>query len=153
MNTKFTLILLSIFCLFSCSSDDDSNTNETTEVNIRLSNTSDFKFENATYNNVNFGDIEPGEITEYKTFESSYSYGRVIITIEGQEYAKTPIDFVGESLLEAGNYTFHYSFENNNLTDELVKDWTFIDNAYKKKKILLTSSLITSIALFGQTET
>ena len=122
MNTKFTLILLSIFSLFSCSSDDDSNTNETTEVNIRLSNTSDFKFENATYNNVNFGDIEPGEITEYKTFESSYSYGRVIITIEGQEYAKTPIDFVGESLLEAGNYTFHYSFENNNLTDELVKD-------------------------------
>lgn len=122
MNTKFTILLLSIICLFSCSSDDDSNNPQTNEVNIRLSNTSNLKFENATFNNVNFGDIEAGEITKYKTFESSYSYGSVNITIDGQDYGWIPIDFVGESLLETGDYTFQYSFDDNILTDELIKD-------------------------------
>lgn len=83
-----------------------------------------FKFENTTFNGLNFGDIEPGETSEYKTFESSYSYGNVKITINGQDFEWTPFDYVGASLLKTGNYTFKYSFDivDNILTDELVKD-------------------------------
>ncbi len=121
MNTKL-LLLLSLFTIFSCSNDD--NDIQKNQVNIRLENNSDLRFENATYNSVNFGDIEPGERTEYKTFENQYSYGKVDITINGEEFGWVPIDFVGEGLLENGNYTFKYNFnvDEQILTDELIKD-------------------------------
>lgn len=119
MKTKSSIIFLSIILLFSCSKNNFTN-----EVNIRLSNISSIRFVNATFNSVNFGDIDPGEISEYKTFESSYSYGRVNITIDGQDYGWVPIDFVGESLLKEGDYTFQYSFDtvNNLLSDKLIRD-------------------------------
>jgi hypothetical protein len=121
MNTKLLLVIL-LFPFFSCSSDD--NDIGTNQVNIRLSNISEVRFENATYNNVNFGDIEPGETTEYKAFENQYSYGKVDMTINGEQFGWVPTDFVGEKLLENGNYTFEYNFDVNeqNLTDELIRD-------------------------------
>ncbi len=122
MKFKSTLVvtLAIIFSFFSCSSDDEP----TNEVHIRLTNNSEFKFEDTTYNNINFGDIEPGEKTEYKLFKNQYSYGSVSILIENEQYGWQPIDFVGESLLEDGNYTFEYSFDNENkvLTDKLIRD-------------------------------
>lgn len=78
MKTKLFLFL-SLFTLLSCSNDD--NGTQTNQVNIRLANTSELRFENATYNDVNYGDIEPGEVTAYKIFENQYSYGKVDITI------------------------------------------------------------------------
>ncbi len=119
MKLKLSIIFLTIIFLFSCSKNNFTN-----EVNIRLSNVSTIRFENATFNDINFGDIDPGETSEYKTFESSYSHGRVNITIDGQDYGWVPIDFVGESLLLAGDYTFQYSFDtvNNLLSDKLIRD-------------------------------
>lgn len=119
MKLKLILLTLTIFSLFSCSDDEATN-----EVNIRLANNSEFKFEDATYNGINFGDIVPGKKTEYKLFENQYSYGSVNITIDGEQYKWQPFDFVGESLLEDGDYTFEYSFDNDSkvLTDNLVRD-------------------------------
>ncbi len=111
--------------LLSCSKEEKTSPLATaTEVQIRLSNSSAVTFEDATYNNVNFGDIAPGVKTEYKTFESSYRYGIVRITIAGDAYGWGPIDYVGETLLKPGNYTFDYSFDSvtRTLTDELIKD-------------------------------
>lgn len=109
------LLLLSI----SCSNEDD-----TSEVNIRLANVSNVEFQDATYNGINYGDISPGDKTEYRAFEISYNYGSVTITIDGIDYGWIPIDFVGESPLENGNYTFEYDFDTdtNTLSDELKKD-------------------------------
>ncbi len=123
MKLKLILLTLTIFSLLSCSDDDDS-TNETNQVNIRLANNSEFKFEDATYNGINFGDIEPGEKTEYRLLENQFSYGSIYITINGEEYGWQPIDFVGESLLENGDYTFEYNFDSEEqiLTDELIRD-------------------------------
>ncbi len=122
MKTKLYFLFLLIALLFSCATDDDSN--QITEVNIRLSNISNVKFENATFNSINFGAINSSEKTEYKTFESAYGYGSVKITIDGNDYGWTPIDYVGETPLENGNYTFEYSFDNSTgtLTDELIQD-------------------------------
>lgn len=117
MKTKLFLLL---FTILSCSNDDT----QTNQVNIRLANNSELQFENATYNDANFGDIEPDEVTEYKVFENQYSYGKVDITINGEQFGWVPIDFVGEELLENGNYTFDYNFniDEQILTDELIRD-------------------------------
>ena len=123
MKLKLTLLILTIFSLFSCSDNDDSII-ETNEVNIRLANNSEFKFKDATYNGINYRDIEPGEKTEYQLLENQFPYGSVNITINGEEYGWQPIDFVGESLLENGDYTFEYNFDSEEqiLTDELIRD-------------------------------
>ena len=124
MKSSKSILLILILVLISCSKNDEVENDLNNEVQIRLANTSYLKFENATFNSVNFGDIQPGESTKYVTFESSYSYGSVSVVIDGQNYGWVPIDFVGEELLQSGKYTFKYSFDNTHkvLTETLVKD-------------------------------
>lgn len=119
MKLKTLLIVLSIFLFASCSENEDSG-----DVNIRLSNASEVVFENATFDGVNFGTINPNETSEYRHFEVAYDYGRVQITINGFEYGWTPIDYVGETPLEGGNYTFEFNFDTSTLelTDRFIRD-------------------------------
>lgn len=115
---KYLFSILLVATMISCSKD------ENTIVNIRLKNVSSLDFENATYNNMNYGTLMPGQASEYKQFESSYSYGTVSIIIGDSTYGWQPIDFVGEQLLETGNYTFEYDFDETDeiLSDELIRD-------------------------------
>ncbi|MFD2098618.1 hypothetical protein [Flagellimonas iocasae] len=99
------LILFCVILLTGCSNDDEVN-----EVNIRLSNVSDFNFENIVINTstgmVNFEDIISGEQTDYKTFEKAYRYAFVELEIDGETYTLQPFDYVGEEPLKNGNYTY-----------------------------------------------
>ncbi|MEN7551540.1 hypothetical protein AAG747_26730 [Rapidithrix thailandica] len=112
--------LLIVFTFLACSDSDE----DFTQVKIRIFNTSTVKFENTTFNNVNFGDLKPNQTSEYKTFEKSYRYGSVSVTIDGKAYGWLPIDFTGEELLKPGNYTYEYSFDTatETITEKLVKD-------------------------------
>ncbi|WP_143569703.1 hypothetical protein [Tenacibaculum agarivorans] len=117
---RYIYSFLFIIFFLSCSTSESIEG----EIRIRLKNNSNITFENATFNEVNFGNLKPNETSDYKAFETSYSYGSVNITIEGQQYGWMPIDFVGETPLESGNYTFEYNFNETTkvLTDKLVKD-------------------------------
>jgi hypothetical protein len=55
---------------------------------------------------VEFGTIAPGETTEYHAVEKSYSYARIDASVGGKPGRVQPIDFVGESLLPPGKYTW-----------------------------------------------
>jgi hypothetical protein len=120
MRSNYSYLLI-VFCITLACSKDEPRTNQ---INLRLSNTSEFIFENATFNNVNFGTIEPGEKTQYKIFANQYAYGAVDITINGERFGWTPNDYVGEKLLQNGNYTFEFSFdaEEQTLNSVLVRD-------------------------------
>ncbi len=102
---KILILILSIS--MSCSGDDDSNTSE---LNIRLSNVSPYNFQNIVVNtgtgNTNFENINSQQKTGYKTFETAYRYAFVELEIDGETYTLQPIDYVGETLLENGNYTY-----------------------------------------------
>ena len=119
MKLKTVLIILSIFLFVSCSENEKQE-----DIYIRLSNASDIIFENATFNGENYGTIHPNEFSEYRLFEIAYHYGSVQITIDGQEYGWTPIDYVGETPLEGGNYTFEFTFNTatQTLNDRLIRD-------------------------------
>ena len=104
---KKTLVLLvAITTLINCSSDDDN----TSSIQIRLSNVSPYNFENIVVNtttvDVSFENINSGETSDYKTFERAYRYGFVELQINGETYTIQPIDYVGESLLKTGKYTY-----------------------------------------------
>lgn len=116
------LFILVIILTISCTTDDD------TEVRLRLANVSDFDYTNISIRNgVSYEDLEAGSISEYQTFESSYSYMFVQLVIHQDTLLIQPIDFVGESLIRGGDYTYEIdaNFENNDvgiLNAVLVRD-------------------------------
>jgi hypothetical protein len=103
---KILILIISISTLLSCSNGNDNSS----ELNIRLSNISQFDFKNITVNtsneNVNFEDINSGQKTDYKTFDTAYRYAFIELEIDGETYTLQPIDYVGETPLENGNYTY-----------------------------------------------
>ena len=53
-----------------------------------------------------FEDLDPGEQSGYKIFDLAYRYAFVELVIEGDTFTLQPIDYVGESPLPHGNYTY-----------------------------------------------
>ena len=109
---KTYLMLIPFLLLISgCSilSGDD----EASEVNIRLSNVSPYTYQDirvsTTGDEVSYGDLGSGEFTDYKSFEKAYRYGFVELQINGSTYTIQPIDYVGETPLENGYYTYQVS--------------------------------------------
>jgi uncharacterized lipoprotein YehR (DUF1307 family) len=114
MKKILILIILSVV-LFNCKDDDDSNL---TGLQIRLSNVSPYKFQNIVVNtttgNVNFEDLKSGQKSAYKEFEKAYRYAFVELEIDGKKYTLQPIDYVGETLLEDGKYTYKIDASDSN---------------------------------------
>ena len=101
---------LFIFCfalvctMFGCTDrDDDIN-----EVKIRIKNTSSI-----TFDEVQVGDAEevhmnvaPDDFSEYLIYETAYRYAFIEIKSGAETYTLQPIDFVGETPLPIGLYTY-----------------------------------------------
>lgn len=101
---------------FGCSKNDD---NVISGVKIRLSNVSQYDFQNIVINtttgDVNFENPKSGQKSEYKLFDKAYRYSFVELEIAGKTYTLQPIDYVGETPLKNGNYTYQI---NSNETEE-----------------------------------
>lgn len=100
------MLIISITVFISCSNDDEKSS----ELKIRLSNVSQFDFQNIKVNtstgNVSFENLKSGKKSDYKVFETAYRYAFIEVQIEGKTYTLQPIDYVGETPLTAGNYTY-----------------------------------------------
>ncbi|MBA4746237.1 MAG: hypothetical protein H2058_13355 [Muricauda sp.] len=117
--------LLSVLVI-GCSSD-----NSDAEVYIRLSNVSTYDYQNITVNTstgpLDYDNLDSGEISEYQVVAKAYSYAFVELEIAEETYTIQPIDYVGESTLSSGYYT--YQTDANDTTEQygrlsisLVKD-------------------------------
>jgi len=120
------ILFISIATLFSCSkplnySKDDEN--NPSGLKIRLSNVSQYDFQNIVVNtttgDVSFNNLNSGQETEYKVFDRAYKYAFVELEIDGKTYTLQPMDYVGEPLLEKGNYT--YQLDANNTVGQYTK--------------------------------
>ena len=56
-----------------------------------------------------FGAVATGKTTGYKIFDVAYSYGYVRAISNGEEFTTIPIDYVGETPLSPGAYTYELS--------------------------------------------
>ncbi len=52
------------------------------------------------------GTLEPGATSSYLPFNEAYRYAHVRLQIDGQEFMIMPIDYVGETKLAKGKYTY-----------------------------------------------
>ncbi|MDH3648617.1 MAG: hypothetical protein OEQ53_02985 [Saprospiraceae bacterium] len=122
-STKFRFLYLLVlnFFLSGCSKDG---------LWIRVENDSNLMFHQVRVSpdvsETMFGDLNSGEISIYKPFKIAYRYAQIKVIIEGEEFLLQPIDYVGETPLEEGNYTYIIGVADLNslygLTLDLRKD-------------------------------
>tara|TARA_R110001632_G_scaffold114733_4_gene226147 strand:- start:11736 stop:12113 length:378 start_codon:yes stop_codon:yes gene_type:complete len=109
---KSLLLIFTTLLLIGCTGNDDD-----TEVRIRLSNVSQYNFNNITINtsngNVAFENILSGESSAYKEFGFAYRYAFVELEIDGETFTLQPIDYVGENRLPRGNYTYQINVDDS----------------------------------------
>ena len=101
---RFALLLLIATVIIACADRDDNLEG----VNIRIKNES-----SVTFDTVQVGgdemiheNIGPEEYSGYLEYETAYSYAYINIMVGEENYVLQPIDFVGETPLENGFYTY-----------------------------------------------
>lgn len=119
---KIFLLLILISVGMSCSSDDDNTDN--TEVNIRLRNVSTENFENVSVLSFSLENLDASETSEFRQFDRAYRIASVFLEINGEEFDLQIIDFVGESPLSNGDYTYEIGLNEDGdfLTFNLVEE-------------------------------
>jgi hypothetical protein len=97
-------------------------------THIRLRNSSAFVLTAVTFQpgepQLKFARIEPGEATDYVPVSNAYSYGYLDVTVDGARRVIQPIDYVGESYIGDGRFTYVITIEPGTLNPNtsLVKD-------------------------------
>lgn len=104
MKNHIHLILVLFIFSLGCTDRDDN----VSAVNIRVKNNNSF-----TYDTVQVGgatqiheNVAAGSFSDYLEYEEAYRYAYIEIDTAGTKYILQPIDFVGETPLSPGFYTY-----------------------------------------------
>jgi len=80
------------------------------DVHIRIANESSFPFTSVDVvfpeDSVDYGVVAAHSVSEYHRVSKAYDYALIIVRVGGEERRLQPIDYVGETLLPAGRYTY-----------------------------------------------
>jgi len=98
-------------------------------VEVRVANRSDRDFDqvDVTFGSekVSYGPVAQGTTSDYREAqEEAYRYALVVVTAGGETFRFQPIDFVGETPLAPGRYTYALNIDPNDrqLTIDLIED-------------------------------
>ena len=109
---KISILVFICHAIVSCKKE------ESKEVFIRVRNQSAYQFENVVVNTYNqpksYGVIKQGQNSVYMKFDMAYRYAYIKLTAAEKELILQPIDFVGETPLEPGKYTYSLSISDFN---------------------------------------
>ena len=101
--------------------DEDPN-----KVNLRIKNVSEYDFCNVVLfppqEGKNYGIVGEGETTCYRSFDVAYDYASIELYIGEKYFGLFAIDYVGETPLSNGNYTYSIDvvdFENGIISLEM----------------------------------
>ena len=100
---SISLLLAILFLAAGCAP-------RSTAVQVRLKNAGTVPIENISVNFQGqieaFGTLAPGATSPYHTVTKTYRYARIEATVAGKLGIMQPTDFVGETLLPPGHYTW-----------------------------------------------
>lgn len=71
---------------------------------------------------VSYGTLEPGASTPYRRIARAYRYAAVTVEADGVQLVLIPDDYVGETFLERGRYTYELDILSGSLALRLVVD-------------------------------
>ncbi|MEP0712676.1 hypothetical protein [Algoriphagus sp.] len=110
---NFFGLFLTLFLVTACIDDPDPE-----GILIRVENASSVDFKDIRISSgstpVEFSDVKAGKKSEYKEFESAYRYGFVSLLANGTELRIQPFDYVGETPLSKGYYTYKLDIDDSN---------------------------------------
>lgn len=97
-------LILTLILLVGCSDRDD----DLSGVNIRIKNKSSLDFDAVQVGAADMvhSNIAAGSFSDYLEYETAYSYAYIQIAVDDQIYILQPIDYVGETPLGNGFYTY-----------------------------------------------
>ena len=114
------LILTTVFLLIAPGCDSPTSHGE--EVLIRIQNSSNYTMTSIKVafpkEEVSYGDLVSGAKSDYKTISGAYRYAFISTVVEEKLLAIIPIDYVGESLLEPGLYTYKLYIHEDSFNSE-----------------------------------
>lgn len=106
MSRKIFSAILLLLLLGGCSAISTSAANP----QIRVANRSQSNFTSVRVvfpsEEVSYGAVAAGAASAYESVERAYRYAQIEVFIGERRLVMQPIDFVGETLLEAGRYTY-----------------------------------------------
>jgi len=119
---RFLILAISVLLVSTGCNDQNDELNG---VQIRVKNTSSI-----TYDTIQVGgdemvhtNIAAGNYSEYLIYESAYRYAFINIISADESYVLQPIDFVGETPLPLGFYTYEIGLDaEGNVTLNFVID-------------------------------
>ena len=80
------------------------------DVHIRIQNNSSFRFDRVDVvfpeDEVRYGSISANSSSAYREVSKAYRYAYIEVEVGGEELVLQPIDYVGETLLRSGRYTY-----------------------------------------------
>jgi hypothetical protein len=89
---------------------------------IHVRNASRTKFLGVVVGGRSYGNIAPGESTNYQSWDTAYRYSSVWLMAESQERTLRVIDYVGESPLGPGRFTYVLTYNNGRLGIDVERD-------------------------------
>jgi hypothetical protein len=109
------LCLCACLSLFACKKEDAGAERD---IFIRVSNASQYQFDNivvkAPGGENTYGTVAAGQKSDYKQFTQAYRYAYIKVTAQGQDLVLQPFDYVGETPLTPGQYTYVLDVINGN---------------------------------------
>ena len=113
---RFFFLTISVCMLvLGCTDRDD----ELHGVQIRVKNVSSIQYDTIQVggDGMVHTNVAPDSFSAYLEYETAYEYAYVNISAEGETYVLQPIDFVGETPLPFGYYTYEIGIdEGGNVT-------------------------------------
>ena len=97
-----------------------ASTSNATEIRIRNDSTVELK--NVVVGDKKYGDIKPGRTTDYQHWEGAYRYSFVSLLANSKPLTLQPIDYVGESLLGEGKFTYILTLKSGYIDIRALKD-------------------------------
>jgi hypothetical protein len=123
---KILILILINAAYYGCSSLEETNISN--DLQIRISNVSEFNYENININAsgemVEFGNLNSNSNSEYKIFDLAYRYAFVQFEIDGETFTLQPIDYVGETPLENGKYSYRINVNPNSQFERVILELT-----------------------------
>jgi hypothetical protein len=107
-----------VFCLALCSvvvAACRTRAGLVTEPLLRVRNVSGVRLDSVTVQVTGpvllFGSFAPGQTSPYRAVGTAYRYARIQATVNGERLTLQPQDYVGETPLSAGRYTYELSVD------------------------------------------
>lgn len=82
---------------------------------IRLKNDTAIECRDVTVNDVHFGDIRAGAVSGYQPSTRSHRFASIALLTDSDPFSQRPIDFLGERILGAGDFTYVLTSEGGRL--------------------------------------